>query len=974
LSGWLQDESGARLPGVTLTATSPNLQGSRVAASDANGNYKLVLLPPGTYTVSYELESFATAVRQVKINAGLTTRSDPLTMRLSRVEEEIVVKGEVETISKTTAGAATFEAEEVQHLPMNRDLKTTTLLAPGVHIAAAAAGGDETTSGSDTTVTISGAMSFQNLFLMNGVVLNENIRGQPYDLFIEDAILETTVLASGISTEYGRFSGGVVNAITKSGGNRFDGSLRATLNNNDWEARTPLSAERKDDIVETLEATLGGYFWKDHLWFFGAARDTEVSEIQTTRAVTHIPFDRAESETRYEAKLTISPHPSHSAILSYFEIDEVQNNSGFGAFLDLRSLTDYSLPQQTKVANYTGILTPKLFVEAQYSEREFFYEEGGAKTRDLLEGTLMRRRNTSHLWHSPTFCGAGPPDCPPEERSNTNLLAKGSYFLTNERLGSHEVVFGYDTFDDIRFNINRQTGSDFTVWASDILVDEDNNIWPQFLGPSTWIGWFAVFNEDIARPTSFTTNSFYVNDSWQLNDHWSFNLGVRYDENDGQNSEGVTTADDAKWSPRLGLSYDVKGDGDLAIHGSYGSYVAAVGHMGNATSVAGFVGEYDSFYGGPTVNVDPACAERGDCVSTQEALAILFDWYFQNGTRDEYFDDPSLIPGLFYFVIPARQVVIPDTLRSPAGDEIAIGVTKRLGTKGLFRGDLVFRDWSDFFSIWSVLGETVDTSAGPVDLWEVGNSDELVSREYRGLHTQFRYRVSDRLTVAGNYTLSKLEGNFVGEAPNFGPTWAGGSTGLYPEYWESRWRGPEGDLEGDQRHKLRTWAVYDILDSKHHSLTVSWLENYFSGLPYGAQGRVHTRPYVTNPGYARPPSRQGYWFTGRDAFRTDSIHRSDFALNYAFRWKAFGREMEVFLQPEVLNLFNEQGVDAVNKDVADATQAAFVCPGGCQPFNPFTETPVEGVHWAKRDTFGQPEDEFDYQFPRTFRFSVGFRF
>ena len=62
-------------------------------------------------------------------------------------------------------------------------------------------------------------MSFENLWLVNGVVINENLRGQPLNLFIEDAIEETQVLTSGISSEYGRFSGGVVNAVTKRGGN-----------------------------------------------------------------------------------------------------------------------------------------------------------------------------------------------------------------------------------------------------------------------------------------------------------------------------------------------------------------------------------------------------------------------------------------------------------------------------------------------------------------------------------------------------------------------------------------------------------------------------------------------------------------------------------------------------------------------------------------------------------------------------------
>src|SRR5512134_3187898 len=84
--------------------------------------------------------------------------------------------------------------------------------------------------GSDGWLSIEGAMAYDSVFLLNGVAITENVRGQPFNLFIEDAIQETTVSTSGISAEYGRFGGGVVNAITKSGGNSFSGSYRQSFN------------------------------------------------------------------------------------------------------------------------------------------------------------------------------------------------------------------------------------------------------------------------------------------------------------------------------------------------------------------------------------------------------------------------------------------------------------------------------------------------------------------------------------------------------------------------------------------------------------------------------------------------------------------------------------------------------------------------------------------------------------------------
>ena len=80
-------------------------------------------------------------------------------------------------------------------------------------------------------------------------------------------------MTSGISAEYGRFGGGVVNMITKSGGNEFSGSLRLNLTNDDWVARNPADAEATDEIEKLWEGTLGGFAWRDHLWFFLAYRD-----------------------------------------------------------------------------------------------------------------------------------------------------------------------------------------------------------------------------------------------------------------------------------------------------------------------------------------------------------------------------------------------------------------------------------------------------------------------------------------------------------------------------------------------------------------------------------------------------------------------------------------------------------------------------------------------------------------------------
>src|SRR5262249_27459312 len=157
-------------------------------------------------------------------------------------------------------------------------------------------------------------------------------------------------------------------------------------------------------------------------------------------------------------------------------------------------------------------------------------------------------------------------------------------------------------------------------------------------------------------------------------------------------------------------------------------------------------------------------------------------------------------------------------------------------------------------------------------------------------------------------------------------------------------------LATDQRHRVRLWGTWDFWKNQHNQLTLGVLESYQTGTPYGAAGLVNAPNYVPNPGYAIPPAATdtAYFYTPRDAFRTDHTSATDLTLNYAFRTNLFGERVELFLQPEVLNVFDQKGVVVVNTSVQDPTTTSSLTP-----FSPFTQTPVEGVNWKKGPAFGQ---------------------
>src|SRR5436305_6331152 len=749
LSGHVSSPDGQALPGVTVSATSPSLQGARTVVTNRNGDYQIPLLPPGEYQVTVELQGFETVKQTVKVSAAQEAKVD-VDLKISGVSEQIVVTGTYETISTTPQVSITFEKKFVASLPVERYLHNTLHLTPGV--ADTGPGGNARARG----ISIAGSQSYESLFLVNGVVVNENIRGQALPLFIEDAIEETTTSTAGISAEYGRFAGGVVNVLTKSGGNQLSGSLRTSCTKDEWSAVTPITTSQADDLNKRYEATLGGFILRDRLWFFGAGRNFKNSIAQQTVAPTSLAFSDVTDEKRYEGKLTLSPFEGHRLVASYIKIDSAENGNFFGNILDTASLVDRTTPQELRALNYTGVFSSNFFAEAQYSKRKFTFNNSGSQFTDLIRGTLLVDTVTGNRWNSPTFCGV----CRPENRDNENKLVKGSWFLSSGGLGSHDISAGYDTYKDVRVADNHQSGSDFRIFISETLL-RNGVLYPRLVSgnTATFIQWNPILVS--SEGTDFNTNSVFLNDKWRLNDHWSFNLGVRYDKNDGANSEGQKTAKDSRVSPRLSATLDPKADGNLVFNASYDHYVNALANsQGDATSRGGNPASIRWFYRGPSINVDP----NAPLIPTSQAIQQIFDWFASTGGTNNTSNLRSVS-------IPGGTAIIRGSLDSPYAEEYAFGFSKRLGTRGLFRTDYVHRSNKSFYyqETDRITGQVTAPTGQRADLTVLTNSDKNLDRLYDGLLTQFQLRLSDRLNVAGFWTLAHLRGTVEGENAGSGP-------------------------------------------------------------------------------------------------------------------------------------------------------------------------------------------------------------
>ncbi len=969
----------AALPGVTVTVKSPQLQGSRTAVTSSAGDYILPFLPPGDYTVTFELEGMQSVTRKLTLTAARTDRID-IGMRPTAVSESITVTASTPSVVETPQISANFKQELVEQLPVPRDLRNITLLSPGVN--------DKGPSGGN--IIISGAMSFDSLYLVNGAIVNENLRGQSHNLFIEDAIQETTVQTGGISAEYGHFTGGVVNMITKSGGNDFKGSVRASLSNESWSSKTPLTIDQEDKINPVYEATLGGPILRDRIWFFGAGRSAKTDDIRQTvmggaRAgdrdangnpipvgtpLPPVTYPHSTDERRLEGKLTGSLTGRHTLIASYLDIAAKERNQTGQTIMDLDSLVkERETPNSIVALNYNGVLTSQFFVEGQYSKKKFKFVHSGSPYYDLIKGTLITDRARGTRYWSPTFRRTEEG----ERRDITDYTAKATYFWSTPRFGSQEIRVGYEDFNEVRAVNNYQNGSDFRISVPETIV-RGGVVYPRMpggsSGTSTRISWLPIFV--LSRGSDYTTRSAYVNDRWVLSHHWTFNVGVRYDKNDAiSGAHTFTIADDSAFSPRLGLHYDMFGDGRLIFNASYSEYVGRLSEgAANDADPAGRNASLQWNYQGPSINND-VNAPTSQLIPTDQALRMIFDWFNANGgtNRRPLRTSPS-VPGV-------DSILDPNGLQTPGVNEWVVGAATTFAARGYARADLVWRKWDRFYTSFRNLdtGRAKDAFGTEYDRAIIRTSNDIYDRDYKAVQTQFGYRLFDRFDLGGNYTWSRLTGNLIGENTGSGPLV--GEEGWYPEYRETRWNYPSGKLTGDQTHRLRAWGSYNV-PIPVGALNLTLLQSYDSGTATSVDGAIDTRPYVKNPGYLTPPATVGYFFGGRGSIKSDNITRTDLALNY--KMKLFSG-VELFIQPEIVNIFNQQGVEGFDEEVLTAVDCPgtssqnAACPaGGLKAFNPFTETPVEGVNYMKGPNFGKPESESDYQTPRTYRFSVGLRF
>ncbi|MFB3855216.1 MAG: carboxypeptidase regulatory-like domain-containing protein [Vicinamibacterales bacterium] len=949
IRGTVNDPDGLAMPGVTVTVESPALQGVRSVVTSENGDFIIPFLPPGEYVVTFELQGFATYKETVGV-AMAETRPMQVRLALATVTETVTVTGQSSTEVLTTGTIAqTYSSSKIEALPLGRTLQAAVLLAPGV-----------SGNGPSGNTVISGALSYEGLYLINGVNVNENLRGQPRDLYIEDAIQETKVSSGNISAEYGRFNGGVVNMITKSGGNRFSGSFRDSLTNDAWRSLRPLGDQKTDQVVPVYEATFGGPIMKDKLWFFTDGRYTN-NKQQRVLDYTLLSYPWSQSDKRYEGKGTWAITPQNTIKASYTRKWIWTTNNTSNSPMDLASLYSNGTTDTLTAINYTGVISSKLFAEAQFSRKTMTTVDTGAIYTDLVRGTLMFDRSRGNArFNSPTFCAV----CGNgwhEERNNWDWFAKFGYFLSTEKTGSHSLVFGFDNFKESRKVDNYQSGSGYRVYVTKTYIADtpDRTIYPVVDG-SSYVQYTPLVEP--SKGSDIRTYSAFVNDQWRFNSRLTFNVGFRYDQNRSKDQGGVPVLHDWQWSPRLGLSWDLRGDAQWIANAGFARYVMGVnGAVVDSGSKGGRTASYSWTYRGPSINT--SCVAPS-CQTIAEVLPQVFSWFESNGgiNNTSYRSAPS---------IPGVTTKVSDDTRAPSSNEVTAGLARALPDgRGTIRVDYTYRKYHDMYGNFQDLttGRVTDPTGRSYDAVSVKNTPDA-RRWYHGLTVAADYRVS-RISIGGNYTLSYSKGNNDGENVGSGPVMA--SINQFPEYRQESWNWPEGFMMNDQRHKARVYGSYALpVNERLGQVVAGFVQRFDSGVPYDIAFSVNPTLWVSNPGYLSPPTSVTYYIGGRGPLRTDNTFATDLSLNWS---KRVHGSVEVFFRGLVVNLLNQQAVQEVDTTVSSNASPGEYTAASLPVFNPFSAAPVEGVNYRYSSGFGKPIAPSSYQTPRTFSMSFGVRF
>ncbi|GLH72084.1 Oar protein [Geothrix limicola] len=923
VSGLVVDDKGQPVTGARVVLTSPSLQGQRTYMTDATGRFSARLLPPGAYTFQISEAGHQTLTANQRLELG--QRYSPR-FALQPVGNAIVsVVGTLAQVDKQeTSTSSNFRMEEVNNLPTGRSVENMMALAPGVVDS-------NTVNG---YAQVRGAMSSNNRFMLDGQEVSDSLYGNRGISVIDDAIDEIQIITGAISAEYGDVDGGVINAVTKTGGNEFSGVFRSQMSNASWNAVKPFTTSASRALIpnklnHTDSLSVGGYLIKDKLWFFLSGQQRNTSTFQTIDAGSSVDagkgYAQGDDDKRLQAKFTYLVNQDHTLSFAYVTHREMVNNNDFLAG-ELAALEPQLSQDSSWSLNWSANWASNLSMEARIGEKKEALTGGGT-----IPGVTPVYDYNSGLGYLNGFFNNYDGG---DHRDNQSADIK--FTMLFEGAGSHQVVFGGNYLKGSHRAQNQQspTNNIFNVAGWD-----PNGT----LGGTPDGGVPYVYQTYQSSTATAYDNSlgFYINDKWSINDRLSLNLGLRWDRYHAYSEDTSASAGASGWSPRMGGKWDIFGDASWQVTASFSRYNAKpLSAIVNSVSNAGNPTEIDYAYTGPLNGATPGATAKPSDVTNPANWTQPYNYASPQTTR------------------------LAANLKAPHTNEYQVSLThgyKVMGHDAYAKATIVRRDYKDLFDYRS--GNDGTFTPPPalglgdifVKVWENSNQ---AKRTYKDLELESGIHMTS-WDVSGNVVWSSLKGNYQGESSGVGPSGQGlayfTSINGTPTYDISHFS-PSGPLQGHIPLRIRATADYHF-DWSWGKTTLGLIYRFDSGA-HDSETRTVTATDV-NANLTQISSLTQYRNDARGNIVYPAQAFTDFAVTQDFAlFKVAEKSVAFFAKITVLNVFNHQQLRSWRNQ--------WESPNGGNLYDPASWVPVSGN--------GLPHGSSNFGEARSVLAQAGFKF
>jgi len=578
----ISGENTQSLVGLWISPNKSRLMGKRVSSTDERGHFQLIYLPPGQYTVTVNLPGFITVIRsEVTVSLGKDT-SLHFTMKSSAFSESIEVYAASPVIDMNTATTGgTITQQDFARLPIQRTYQDAAALYAGVDNSLG--NYNLTMAGSPSMLDSSGA---ENNYIIDGFTTTDPFNGTCGTDLTFNFIEEVDIKTGGYEAEYGRSMGGIINVITKSGGNTFTGNLITFFNTYEMNASGKYGQYRGNtsDWIGNQDydvgVDLGGYMVKDKLWFFLSFNP---SFKENKWAVEHGQTRKGELTTNhFAAKLTWSIVPRHRLVFSAFGDPSHYEGCDLSTILpdDMRFIgadpkfvaaADESAYQkiihrgsQNYILKYIGIMNDSFVAEASMGYRsqressEPALEEGNAVQEIFGWVNPEDHGYSDHPEYKDGYVAGGVGEIHNFTKYRKMFDVKGTYYLRG-----HTLKAG--------LNYEQNSITSTVVFSGGQLIkhypDTDSH-----LANSHYI--FKMSGHGTVRNIS---TSVFVQDNWQVNNFLTVNMGLRLETQDLEAADGSKAFKISNnMAPRLSFSWDVMNNNKSKIFGSYGRFYESI--------------------------------------------------------------------------------------------------------------------------------------------------------------------------------------------------------------------------------------------------------------------------------------------------------------------------------------------------------------------------------------------------------------